>query len=183
VDRATRQPSERRQGTERHAEPEHRAPSERPGQDAAKERPDDQTQRSKSRPDADGAGALGGIPTRRIHQRERRGKECRRSDALENPRRDQRTRCRREGACGRRRSEGDEAEHEYAAAAESIRHVAGAEHQAPQRQGVAVHNPLELASARGQPRGDAVEGYVHDRHVEEHEEVPQTGQTENQCLT
>jgi cytochrome c oxidase subunit 2 len=113
--------------------------------------------------------------------RERAGQEQRRAGALPDPRRDESPG--RGGEPGRERSGAEDREtreHDPLVPVH-VAHRPARQHQPRERERVAVDDPLEPGHAGRKVAADARQRDVHDRHVEEHEGVPDAHRDEHEA--
>jgi hypothetical protein len=151
---------------------EHGAPADALHERAAQQRPGRQGRAADPRPQPDRPRAIAGVREGMADHGERAGEQERRAYALQDAEADQRGGARRHRAAQRGDAEQRQPPEHDALVATDVANHAGAEHQAGQRDRVAVDDPLQAADARVQPRADLRQRDVDDRHVEQDQEVP-----------
>jgi hypothetical protein len=152
-----------------HVDPEHRVPREVLQQQAAEDRAERKPGRDDRGEDADGLGPFG-VAERRRDDRDGQGEHDPRAKPHHRPRRDQLPRRLRQRAPYRRPEEHRQPGQQQPPAAKPVSGHPGGQHDPGERQGVSVHDPLQVPGAGVQRRRDRGQRDVQDRQVQGHDD-------------
>ena len=155
----------------RDVDPEDPLPAEPVGEDAAEQHAGGAAEPGDRAPDAERLVALGAVPEDRGDDRERRGRDDRRAQALGGAGRDQLPLGGREAGGERGDRDHDQAGHEDAPAPEQVGRPAAEQQEAAEGEHVGVHDPRQVLLGEVEGLADRRQGDVDDRRVENHDEL------------
>jgi hypothetical protein len=177
----------RREGRDRdrhrHVDPQHPLPAEAIGEDAAEQHSCGAAGARDRTPGPERLVALGAVAEGVHDDRQRGGGDDRRAQALGGAGGDQLALVR--GESGQQRGERDDSEagEEDPPATQQVGHAAAEEQEAAEGQHVGVDDPGEVLLGEVQPLADRGQGDVHDRRVENDDELGEAEQREGDPAT
>ena len=161
-----------------HVDPQHPLPAEALGEDPAEEHAGGAAGSGDGAPGAERLVALGAVAEGGGDDRERRGGDDRRAQALGGARGDQLTLGRAKPAASEAARDEQEPGDEHAPAPEQVREPPAEQQEAAEGEHVGVHDPGQVLLGEVEPLADRRERDVDDRRVEHDDELREAEQRE-----